>query len=68
MASVNVAARENGLNKRERRRAVKECVAGYRFNLERLHQMGIMDVWSVYGYADRKPKFIDVPKKTWALI
>jgi uncharacterized protein (DUF2252 family) len=68
VASVNVAARENGLNKRERRRAVMECVAGYRFNLERLHPMGIMDVWSIYGYADRKPKFIDVPKKSWALI
>lgn len=68
VASVNVAGRENGLNKRERRRAVMECVAGYRFNLERLHPMGILDVWSVYGYADRKPKFIDVPKKAWAMI
>jgi uncharacterized protein (DUF2252 family) len=68
VASVNVAGRENGLNKRERRRAVKDCVAGYRFNLDRLYPMGVLDVWSVYGYADRKPKFFDVPKKSWTLI
>jgi len=68
VASVNVAARENGLNKRERRRAVKKCVGGYRSNLERLQARGIMDVWSLYAYADRKPKDIDVPRKSWALI
>jgi uncharacterized protein (DUF2252 family) len=68
VASVNVAARENGFNKRERRRAVTECVAGYRFNLERLHPMGILDVWSLYAYADRKPRVIEVPKKSWTLI
>ncbi len=68
VASVNVAARENGMNKRERSRAVKECVAGYQFNLNRLHAMGIMDLWSIFGYADRKPKFLAIPKKSWVLI
>lgn len=68
VASVNVAGRENGLNKRERRRAVKDCVAGYRFNLARLQPMGILDVWSIFAYADRKPTVIDVPKKSWAMI
>jgi uncharacterized protein (DUF2252 family) len=68
VASVNVAARENGFNKRERRRAVMECVGGYRLNLQRLHPMGILDVWSLYGYADRKPGIFKVPKKAWILI
>jgi uncharacterized protein (DUF2252 family) len=68
VASVNVAARENGFNKRERRRAVMECVSGYRLNLERLQPMGIMDVWSIFAYADREPKVIRVPKKSWVLI
>ena len=68
VASVDLAARENGFNKRERRRAVTECAAGYRFNLQRLHPMGFLDLWSIYGYADRKPKIMKIPKKTWVLI
>lgn len=68
VASVNVAARENGFNKRERRRAVMECVGGYRFNLQRFHAMGILDLWSVYGYADRKPTVVKIPKKSWVMI
>ena len=68
VASVNVAGRENGFSKRERRGAVMESVAGYRANMERLHNMGIMDLWALYAYADRKPTMIKVPKKSWALI
>ena len=70
VASVNVAARENGFNKRERRRAVMDSVAGYRRNMERVHEMGIMDLWAMYAYADRKPnpEILKVPKTAWALI
>jgi uncharacterized protein (DUF2252 family) len=42
-ASVNLAARENGLNQRERAAAVKRCVNGYRFNINRLQSMGVLD-------------------------
>ena len=70
VASVNVAGRENGFNKRERRRAVMDSVAGYRRNIERVHEMGIMDLWALYAYADRKPNpdVLKVPKSSWALI
>jgi uncharacterized protein (DUF2252 family) len=68
VASVNVAGRENGMSRRERRHAVLEAVAGYRFNGARLSTMGVLQVWSLFGYTDRKPDAIKVPKKAWALI
>ena len=68
VASVNVAARENGMSRRERRTAVMQAVAGYRFNAARLSKMGVLDVWSLFGYAERRPKMIKVPNKAWVLI
>jgi uncharacterized protein (DUF2252 family) len=47
-ASVNVLGRENGLNAKERRRAVMLCVAGYRRNMARLHSMGVLDLWFMH--------------------
>src|SRR5580692_5887914 len=44
-ASVNVAGRQNGLNRQERAAAVKRSVQGYRFNANRLQDMGVLDVW-----------------------
>ena len=55
VASVNVAGRENGLSRRERRTAVMQAVAGYRFNAARLSTMGVLEVWSLFGYAERRP-------------
>jgi uncharacterized protein (DUF2252 family) len=52
VASVNVAGRENGLNRKERRSAVSRCVSGYALNSLRLAEMGVLDVWSTYAYAD----------------
>lgn len=52
VASVNVAGRENGLNRKERRRAVVKCVAGYALNSHRMAEMGVLDVWSIFAYAD----------------
>ena len=40
VASVNVAARENGMNRKERASAVRSCVAGYRRNVSRLEDWG----------------------------
>ncbi len=52
VASVNVAGRENGLNRKERHSAVSGCVAGYALNSQRLAQMGVLDIWSIFTYAD----------------
>jgi uncharacterized protein (DUF2252 family) len=68
VASVNVAGRENGLTRRERRFAVMQTVAGYRLNAARLSTMGLMELWSLFAYAERPPKAIKVPKKAWAMI
>jgi len=50
VASVNVAGRANGLNRRERDTAVKRCVKGYRSNVHRLKSMGVLDVWYLHYY------------------
>jgi uncharacterized protein (DUF2252 family) len=68
VASVNVAGRENGMSRRERRTAVMQAVAGYRGNAVRLSAMGVLEVWSLFGYAERRPKAVKVPQKAWALI
>lgn len=52
-ASVNVLARENGLDRDDRRRAVMLCVAGYRANLDRIHTMGVLDLWSLHAVVGR---------------
>src|SRR5215467_14696986 len=49
VASVNVAARENGMNKAERARAVRTAAAGYRWNMARLQSMGLLDVWYLHA-------------------
>jgi uncharacterized protein (DUF2252 family) len=51
-ASVNVAGRKNGLNRKERHRAVSGCVAGYALNSQRMAEMGVFEVWSIFAYAD----------------
>ena len=30
--------------------------------------MGVLEVWSLFGYAERPPKSLEVPDKAWALI
>jgi uncharacterized protein (DUF2252 family) len=52
VASVNVAGRENGLSRKERHRAVCGCVAGYALNSHRLAGLGVLEVWSIFAYAD----------------
>ena len=68
VASVNVAGRENGISRKERRRAVMQSVNGYRANMSRLSKMGIVEVWSIYGYAERRPTAVKVPNSAWAII
>ena len=52
VASVNVAGRENGLDAEERRSAVMRCVGGYVLNAQRLMQLGILETWSLFSYAE----------------
>jgi uncharacterized protein (DUF2252 family) len=68
VASVNVAGRENGFRRRERRRAVRKAVAGYRFNMARVSTMGVVELWSLFGYAERRPTAVKVPNSAWAII
>jgi uncharacterized protein (DUF2252 family) len=66
-ASVNVAARENGLNRAERAAAVMRCVDGYRFNLNRLQSMGILDVWYLHAYPGRQNPLVKADAKSRAV-
>src|SRR5271166_3934369 len=68
VASVNVAARENGLNKKERAEAVMRAVEGYRFNIDRLQNMGILDVWYLHAYPDRKNPLVKMDAKSSAVV
>lgn len=68
VASVNVAGRENGLNRRERRSAVKGTVAGYRTNLERIQSMGVLDVWYLHAYPGRQNPLRKMNAKTEAIL
>jgi uncharacterized protein (DUF2252 family) len=67
-ASVNVAARENGLNRRERQIAVMRCVEGYRFSVERLQSMGVLDVWYLHLHPGRHNPLMRVDPKAEAVM
>jgi uncharacterized protein (DUF2252 family) len=67
-ASVNVAARENGLNRRERDAAVRRCVTGYVFNMNRLETMGILDTWYLHSYPSQHDSLIRTDTKIDAVV
>jgi hypothetical protein len=52
-ASVNVAGRENGFSKAERRSAVMACAAGYRVALGQIHSIGVVELWLRNTMAER---------------
>jgi uncharacterized protein (DUF2252 family) len=66
-ASVNVAGRENGLNLRERNAAVKQAVAGYQENMNRLESMGTLDIWYLHAYPGRDNVLRKIPAKASAV-
>jgi uncharacterized protein (DUF2252 family) len=68
VASVNVAGRANGLNRRERAAAVKRGVEGYRFNANRLQSMGVLDVWYLHAYPGRTNPVEKMDAKSKAVI
>jgi len=51
--SVNIAARDNGFNKRERRKVVTMCIRGYSVNAARLQGLGVVETWSKHTYPER---------------
>jgi len=67
-ASVNVAGRENGLNKQERRASVMRCVDGYRWNLNRLQSLGVLDVWYLHAYPGRDNPLVKIDPKSRAVL
>jgi uncharacterized protein (DUF2252 family) len=67
VASVNVAGRENGLNRRERAVAVRRAVEGYRANITRLESMGLLDIWYLHAYPGRLNPLIKIDPKSEAV-
>src|SRR5580692_7499196 len=66
-ASVNIAGRQNGLNRRERAAAVRQCVKGYRFNARGLQDMGVLDVWYLHAYPGRDNPIVKADPKSKAV-
>jgi uncharacterized protein (DUF2252 family) len=52
-ASVNLAGRDNGLNRKERRRAVLEVSDGYRWALDRLQSVPVLELWNRHTVPER---------------
>jgi uncharacterized protein (DUF2252 family) len=68
-ASVNLAGRDNGLSAKERRKAVMDMVAGYRWSLDRLHTLPVLELWNRHTVPERmdhRQKKLD--KKSAAII
>lgn len=68
VASVNVAARENGMNRRERRASVIRCVEGYRTNAKRLQALPALDVWYLHAFLDRAQPLGKIDSKSQAIL
>src|SRR5580692_7387580 len=66
-ASVNVAGRQNGLNRSERAAAVRQCVKGYRFNARRLQDMGVLDIWYLHAYPGKENPIVKADPKSKAV-
>ncbi|HAA02575.1 MAG TPA: DUF2252 domain-containing protein [Syntrophobacteraceae bacterium] len=67
VASVNVSGRQNGLNRRERAAGVIRAVEGYRFNANRLQNMGVLDVWYLHAYPGRENPLVKIDPKSRAV-
>ena len=68
-ASVNLAGRDNGLSRKERRRAVMEVVDGYRWSMFRLQSLPVLDLWNKHTVPDRLDhRQMKLDKKSAAII
>ena len=68
VASVNVAARENGINKAGRETAVLCAVESYRWNLDQVEPMGVLDVWYLHYYPDTNYPMLKGHPKAQAMV
>jgi uncharacterized protein (DUF2252 family) len=68
-ASVNLAGRDNGLSKKERRRAVREVADGYRWTMARLQSMAVLELWNQHTVPERMDhRQMKLDKKSAAII
>jgi len=67
VASVNVAGRLNGLSVKDRAEAVRQCVGGYRWNIQRLESMGVLETWYLHAYPTHAQAGFEVDPKSAAL-
>ncbi len=68
VASVNVAARNNGMNRKERRASVIRCVEGYCQNMARLSAMGSLDIWYLHAFVDKSNPLVKIDPKSQAIL
>ncbi len=68
-ASINLSGRENGLSRKERKRAVMAAVNGYRFSLNRLQSLPVLELWNRHTVPERMDqRQMKLDKKTAAII
>ncbi len=68
VASVNVAARANGMGKADRAAAVLSAVSGYRSNIGRLESLGVLDTWYEHVYPDPENTALKRDPKARAIV
>ncbi|MEM8603384.1 MAG: DUF2252 domain-containing protein [Cyanobacteria bacterium P01_H01_bin.121] len=64
VASVNVAGRDNGLDRVARREAVLNCVAGYRDNANHLMPLRVLEVWYLHHHPGEEHPLVKPDAKT----
>jgi uncharacterized protein (DUF2252 family) len=68
-ASVNLAGRDNGLTSKQRRRAVLEVSDGYRWALNHLQSLAVIELWNRHTLPERMDhRQMKLDKKSAAII
>ncbi|OYV44703.1 MAG: hypothetical protein B7Z75_02800 [Acidocella sp. 20-57-95] len=68
-ASINLSGRENGLSRKERKKAVMAAVNGYRFSLNRLQSLPVLELWNRHTVPERMDeRQMKLDKKSAAII
>ena len=68
VASVNVAAREIGLGRSDRREAVMSCVSGYRANARRFQGLPTLSIWYLHHSPGQAHPVIEPDAKTQKIL
>ncbi len=68
-ASIDLCGRENGLSRKERKKAVMTAVDGYRFSLRRLQALPVLELWNRHTLPERMDeRQMKLDKKSAAII